>query len=68
MKTPSKKPVKETKRKPGRPEEKVWPEPIDATPEEVARAILNTPPKKAGEWKFLREHRERQAKRKAERN
>ena len=41
------------KRRPGRPEEKVWPEPIDASPEEVARALMQGPPKK--DWRYLRE-------------
>ena len=43
------------RRKPGRPEEKVWPEPIDATPEEVARALMQGSPKK--DWRYLRERR-----------
>lgn len=29
------------------------PEPIDASPEDVLKAILNTPPKKKREWKFM---------------
>jgi hypothetical protein len=29
------------------------PEPINDTPENVAKAILSTPPKKRGEWKFM---------------
>ena len=40
-------------RGPGRPEEKVWPEPIDASPEDVARALMQGPPKK--DWRYLRE-------------
>ena len=31
------------------------PEPIDDSPENVARAILNTPPKKKDEWRFLKD-------------
>ena len=33
------------------------PEPIDATPEEVAKAILSTPPQKLQEWKFMQDYR-----------
>lgn len=32
------------------------PEPIDDTPENVARAILNTPPKRREDWRFIQEH------------
>ena len=39
----------------GRPVKLTMPEPIDDTPENVARIILNTPPKKREEWRFLRE-------------
>ncbi len=45
----------EPKRKRGRPVKYIMPEPIDATPEEVARAILFTPPKKPHEWKFMKD-------------
>ena len=31
------------------------PEPIPDTPENVAKAILSTPPKKADEWEYLKE-------------
>ena len=41
------------KRKPGRPP-KPLPEPIPDTPENVARALLTTPPKRDDEWKYLR--------------
>ena len=40
------------KRQPGRPEEKKWPAPIDATPKEVARALMQGPPKK--DWRYLK--------------
>ena len=31
------------------------PDPIpDATPEEIARALLNTPPRKPSDWKFMK--------------
>ena len=42
-----------TKKKPrGRPPEIVWPEPIDASPEDIARAVLQVPNKK--EWRFMK--------------
>ena len=44
---------KETKR--GRPIEKPMPEPIPDTPENIARALLTTPPKKEDEWDYLKE-------------
>ena len=43
------------KRQRGRPVEKKMPEPIDDTPENVMRAVLSTPPKKDGDWRFQRE-------------
>ena len=43
-----------TKKKPrGRPPEIVWPEPIDASPEDIARAVLKVPHKK--KWRFMKE-------------
>ena len=43
-----------TKKKPrGRPPEIVWPEPIDASPEDIARAVLQVPHKK--EWRFVKD-------------
>ena len=36
-----------------RPPEIVWPEPIDASPEDIARAVLQVPHKK--EWRFMKE-------------
>ena len=41
-------------KKPGRPP-KPMPEPIDDTPENVARALLTTPPKQREDWRFIRE-------------
>lgn len=38
-------------RKRGRPPLK-FPEPIDDTPENITWAVLNTKPKKKGEWRF----------------
>ena len=34
------------------------PDPIPDSPENVARAILTTPPKKKGEWRYETEARE----------
>ena len=45
----------------GRPKELTMPEQIPDTPENVARAVLATPPKKPEEWAYLKE-REQQAK------
>ena len=41
----------------GRPVEKPMPEPIPDTPENIARALLTTPPKKDGDWDYLKERR-----------
>ncbi len=41
------------KGKVGRPA-RPMPEPIPDTPENVMRAIVNTPPKKAHEWEYMR--------------
>ena len=38
----------------GRRAKPVMPETIPDTPENVARALLNTPPKKPAEWDYLR--------------
>ena len=45
---------KPEKRKVGRPP-KPMPELIPDTPENIARAILNTPPKKSEEWRYLQD-------------
>ncbi|WP_419863038.1 hypothetical protein [Candidatus Poriferisodalis sp.] len=34
---------------------KRMPEPIPDTPENVAKALMNTPPKKPGEWRYEQE-------------
>ena len=51
--------VKETtegpKRGRGRPVEKPMPELIPDTPENIMRAVLNAPPKREDEWRYLRE-------------
>ena len=38
-------------------EHRKMPEPIDATPEEVARVILNSPPKK--KWRFMQKRKKK---------
>ena len=43
-----------SKRKRGRPP-KPMPEQIPDTPENVAQAILTTPPKKSDEWEYLKD-------------
>ena len=48
----------ESKRKRGRPVKYTMPEPIDTTPEEVAKSILSTPPKKPHEWKFMKGYKD----------
>ena len=48
--------AKQEARKAGRPP-LAMPEPISDTPENVAKAILSTPSKKRGDWKFMREHK-----------
>ena len=51
----------EPQRKVGRPA-RPMPKPIDDTPENVARAILTTPPKKDREWRYLKLWKKRQAR------
>ena len=46
------------KRPRGRPVEKPIPEPIPDTPENIMRAILNTPPKTDDEWDYLKRPRD----------
>ena len=43
-----------SKKQVGRPP-KPMPEPIPDTPENIARAILNTPPKRRKDWRFISE-------------
>ena len=43
-------------KKAGRPPTLTMPEPIDDTPENVAEAMMRTPPRKRSEWKFVQEH------------
>ncbi len=44
-----------TKRNRGRPAKRSMPEPIDDTPDNIMRAIVNTPPKAEDEWRYLSE-------------
>ena len=47
-------PNKPTKgKKAGRPPTLTMPEPIPDTPENVADAMMRTPPRKPNEWKFM---------------
>ena len=39
----------------GRPRKYQMPEPIDDSPENIARAVLATPPKKREEWDHLKD-------------
>jgi len=50
----AKTPVPHEKKKTGRPP-KPMPEPIPDTPENITRAFVNTPPKKEGDWDYLKE-------------
>lgn len=43
------------KRRRGRPVELKMPQPIPDTAENIARAMLNTPPKKEDEWDYLKQ-------------
>ena len=43
------------KRPVGRPPLEL-PDPIPDTPENIARVVLNTKPKKRGEWRFEKQH------------
>ena len=45
-------------KKPGRPP-KPLPEPINDTPENVARALLSTPPKRERDWRYLKATKDR---------
>ena len=45
---------KSVKRGRGRPVEKPMPDPIPDTPENVARALVTTPPKNDDEWDYLK--------------
>ena len=49
-------PTGQAKRQLGRPEQKVCPNHIDASPEELARALMLGPPTK--DWRYLRKTEE----------
>ena len=53
----SNKKTKRTRRPKGRPPVNEWPEQIPDTPENIARAILTTPPKKNDEWEYMKRHK-----------
>ena len=55
---PSKKPTRA--KKAGRPPTLTIPEPIDDTIENVMDAVLGTPPKKRGEWQYLKQKAQQQ--------
>ncbi len=46
-----------SKRKRGRPSKRTMPDPIPDTPENVMKAIVETPPKRADEWRYLKDER-----------
>ena len=48
---------KKPKKLRGRPPVKQMPEPIPDTPENIAKALLTTPPKKDSEWEYPKEGR-----------
>ena len=50
-------PDKPTPKPRGRPTKNSMPEPIPDTPENIARALLTTPPKGEDEWDYLNERR-----------
>lgn len=43
------------KRRRGRPAKRTMPEPIPDAPENIMRAVLNTPPKSDDEWRYLQD-------------
>jgi hypothetical protein len=49
-------------KKAGRPPTLTMPEPIDDTIDNVMDAVLSTPPKKHGEWKYLQKHQASEGK------
>ena len=52
----TKSPKSTAKQPRGRPVTNRMPEPIPDTPENIARALLTTPPKKDGDWDYLNPH------------
>lgn len=49
--------AKQSRRPRGRPVEHPMPEQIPDTPDNLARIILNTPPKKEDDWEYLKKSR-----------
>lgn len=47
--------MSDSKRPRGRPVKYPLPDPIPDTPENIARALLTTPPRKRKDWKHIRE-------------
>ena len=43
-----------TKRSKGRPSTREYPDSIQASAEDIAKVLINTPPKKKSKWKFLK--------------
>ena len=52
--------TKESEQPRGRPVEHKLPEPIPDTPENIMKALLNTPPRKREDWKFVQERDKKQ--------
>ena len=48
------------RRKLGRPSKYVMPPQIDDTPENVMRALVNSPPRKPDEWRFMQDFKRQQ--------
>ena len=59
--TPNDKPSKPTgpKQPRGRPVKHSMPEPIQDTPENIMKALLDTPPRKREDWKFVQKREEK---------
>lgn len=45
--------TRKRKRRVGRPRKREYPEPINDTPENIAKAILNTSPRDEADWEYL---------------
>lgn len=53
-KSQPKEPEADRVNRPGRPVQNTMPDPIPDTMENIARAVLTTPPKQEHEWKYLK--------------
>lgn len=40
-------------------EHRKMPDPVPCTPEELAKMVLNTPPKKKGDWDYLKKNQKK---------